>query len=40
LDEVERTRREFMNAGRVALSPEKYAELEKLMALEPAGEVK
>jgi len=31
LDEVERKRQNFLDAGRVALSPEKYAELEKLL---------
>lgn len=31
LDEVERKRQSFLDAGRVALSPEKYVELEKLM---------
>jgi hypothetical protein len=31
LDEVERKRQSFLDAGRVALSPEKYAELEKFL---------
>lgn len=42
LDEVERKKQSYLDASRMALSvglitQEKYAELEKLMALEPAG---
>jgi hypothetical protein len=41
-DEVERKKRSYLDASRMALSvglitQEKYAELEKLMALEPVG---